>query len=72
MNPDLIFVLGVVIFALAIPAVINAFSTSGSTLKPAVALAVVGGSLIVFAQTQTTGDGYALTEIPSIVMGLIR
>ena len=72
MDPDLIFVIGVVIFALSIPAVINHFSTSGTTLKPAMAFVVVGGSLIVFAQSQTTGDGYSLTQLPSIVMGLLR
>ncbi|MEM6824871.1 MAG: hypothetical protein AAGB18_04215 [Pseudomonadota bacterium] len=72
MNPDLIFVIGVGIFALAIPAVINAFSTSGMTLKPALAFVVVGGSLIVFAQSQTTTETYSLTEIPKIVMGLFR
>ena len=72
MNPDLVFVIGVAIFALAIPAVINAFSTSDMTLKPAVICVVVGGSLILLAQSQTTGDGYSVTEIPSIVMALLR
>lgn len=71
MNPDLIFVIGVGIFALAIPAAINAFSTSGRTLKPALACLVVGGSMIVLAQSQST-SGYSLTELPSIVMELLK
>lgn len=69
MNPDLIFVLGVVIAALSIPAVINAFSTSGSSLKPAVSFLVVGSSLIVYAISTGTRD-YSLTELPAIVKSL--
>ncbi len=71
MNPDLIFVIGVGIFALSIPAVINAFSTSGMSLKPAVILVVVGGSLILLASSQSTKE-YSITELPAIVMGLFR
>lgn len=72
MNPDLIFVVGVVIFALSVPAVISAFSTSDSTLKPAVVCIVVGGSLIVLAQSLSAGGGPSLNDLPSIVMGLFR
>ena len=71
MNPDLIFVIGVVIFALAVPAVISAFSSSDVTLKPAMVCVVVGGSLIVLAVSQST-TSLSLSELPAIVMRLFR
>ena len=71
MNPDLIFVLGVVIFALSVPAVVSAFSTSGMTLKPALGCVVVGSALILLASSQSS-NGYSLTELPRIVMGLLN
>lgn len=71
MNPDLIFVVGVVIFALAVPAVISAFSSSDMTLKPAIVCAVVGGGLIVLAASQST-QSLSLTELPAIIMRLLK
>ncbi len=72
MDPDLVFVIGVAIFALAFPAVIRSFSTSGASLKPAIVCVVVGGSLILLANAQTSREGYSLTEIPAIVKRLLQ
>ncbi len=71
MNPDLIFVVGVAIFALSVPAVISAFSTSGMSLKPAIGCVAVGGALMLLASSQST-EGYSLTELPRIVMRLLN
>ncbi len=71
MNPDLVFVVGVVILALAFPAAISAFSSSDVTVKPAIICVVVGSSLIVLASSMSSG-GYSVTEIPAIVMRLLK
>lgn len=70
MDPDLIFVLAVGIFALVIPAVISAFSSSDKSLRPAVFAVVIGGTMILWAMSQTPG-GYSLAEIPSIIVELL-
>ncbi len=71
MNPDVIFVLGLFISALAVPAVISAFSTSDATLRPAAACIMLGGSLVLWAMTQSP-SGYTLAEVPGIVVSLFR
>lgn len=72
MDPDLIFVAGVALVALSLPAVLNAFSTSGRSFVPAIALAVFGSALIVLASFLTTGEGYALTDIPGIIREFLK
>ncbi len=67
MDPDLIFLLGVFVFALSVPATISAFSTSGKTLRPAIIAILVGGALIVWATSQTPG-GYSITQIPALIL----
>lgn len=71
MNPDILFLMGLFIFGLSGPAVISAFSTSGSTLRPAALCVLVGGGLIVLAMSQST-TRYNVAMVPELVMELIR
>ena len=71
MNPDVIFLLGLLIFGLSVPAVISAFSTSGSTLRPAAMCVLVGGTMIVWAMSQST-TAYSVAMIPDLVKGLFH
>lgn len=71
MNPDLIFLLGIFIFGLSGPAVISAFSTSGSTLRPAALCVMIGGSMVVWAMSQSTTN-YNFAMIPDLVVSLFR
>ena len=71
MNPELIFLIGVAILALALWAVINAFSSSDRTLKPAIILGVVGGGLIVIA-TSMSSQPLSITDIPEMIARLLR
>lgn len=72
MDPDLIFLIGVALAALSLPAVISAFSTSDRSFVPAIALAAFGSALIVLAHFQTTRDGYSLTDIPAMIQELLQ
>ena len=62
-------VLGVVIFAFAIPALIGAFSESRPP-RSAVAYFVVGGGFIVWAMSRAPGQ-YAVNEIPQVFARVI-
>jgi hypothetical protein len=66
MDPDLIFLLGIFVFFLSVPATISAFSTSGKTLRPAAIAIIIGGALIVWASSQTPG-GYSITDVPALI-----
>lgn len=71
MDPDFVFVLGVGVFALSVPLVINAFSTTGGSLRSATIAVLIGGSMILWASSQSPG-GYSLTELPQIIMRLLQ
>ncbi len=64
MTNDLLFVLGLIISALAIPSVISAFSES-RTPRAAAIMFMIGGGLIAIAVTQQPG-GYSFEEIPDV------
>lgn len=71
MDPDFVFVIGVGVFALCVPLVINAFSTTGGSLRSATIAVLIGGSMILWASSQNPG-GYSLTELPQIIMRLLQ
>ena len=71
MDPDHIFFFGDCVFALAIPLVISAFSSSNATMRPAVGASLIGGSMIVYALMVSPGSGYSLEDLPRIAMDLL-
>ena len=66
MNPDIVFLVGLVILLLGIPATISAFSSSDRTFRPVILSILVGGGMIVFAMSQTPG-GYTANDVPRIL-----
>ena len=70
MNGDLIMVLGIIVFAAAIPATISAFS-HGNPPRSAMIAVIVGGSMIVGANLSRPG-GYRFDEIPQIFVRVIE
>lgn len=70
-NPDLFFLVGLVLLALVFPALLAAFSSSEATFRPVIILILLGGGSIVFAATQNP-QGYGAGDIPRIVMDLFR
>jgi hypothetical protein len=69
MDTDVFLVIGVAMLVLALPALIGAFSESRPPRAAAV-LVVIGGSMIVWAVTQTAG-GYAWDDIPQALVRVI-
>ena len=61
---DTFMILGVVIIALAFPAAVGAFSR-GAPPRAAIIAFVIGGGLIIVAQTSRPG-GYSIEEIPGL------
>lgn len=69
MDTDLALIIGVIIGALAVPAIVSAFSESRAPRAAAIAVLVAGG-LIVFAVTSHPG-GYALAELPDVFFRVV-
>jgi uncharacterized protein YjeT (DUF2065 family) len=69
LNPDLLFVIGLGIFALSVPIIINAFSSSDRSLRPAGLCIIIGGLMIAWAMAQTPG-GYSIQDVPGIIGSL--
>jgi hypothetical protein len=68
-DPDLFFTIGLLVGALAIPAVISAFSESRPPRAAAIMVMIAAG-LILVAVLEKPG-GYAVSEIPTVVMGVV-
>ena len=66
---DLILVIGLVLGALAIPAVFSAW-VDGRTPRGAALTVLVAGALVVFAASRKPG-GYDLDTLPAVVLGVI-
>lgn len=64
MNADLYLVIGIVVVAFAIPAIVGAI-TDGRAPRAAAIMVMIGGGLIALAVYMTPG-GYQVAEIPSI------
>ena len=71
MNPDLLFLGGVVILALVFPATLAAFSSSDRTFRPVIVCILLGGGLVAYALMQAP-QGYTANDIPRIVAELVR
>ncbi|SPH24348.1 hypothetical protein DEA8626_03399 [Defluviimonas aquaemixtae] len=69
MDSDLLLVFGIFMMLLAVPVVISAFS-SDRPMRGAVALAAMGGAMIVAAYV-TNPVGYRPDDIPDVVMRVI-
>lgn len=69
MDTDLALIIGVIIGALAVPAIVSAFSESRAPRAAAIAVLIAGG-LIVFAVTSHPG-GYALAELPDVFFRVV-
>ncbi len=70
MNPDLFFVIGIILIAFTIPAVISAFS-DGRAPRSAAILVMIGGALIVLAIYKKP-DGYAIADIPDVFVRVVQ
>jgi hypothetical protein len=68
-DPDLFFVIGLVVGALSIPALISAFSESRAPRAAAI-MVMISAGLILVALLQKPG-GYEMGEIPSVVMSVV-
>lgn len=69
MDSDLVLVIGIVTFALAIPSLLSAFSESRPPRLGAL-MALVGGIMIVVAINRKSG-GYTFAEIPHVFASVI-
>jgi len=69
MDTDLILVVGIVLSALAIPALLSAFSESRPPRAGAIMI-LIGGVLVVVALSQNTPK-YTFAEIPDVFLRVI-
>ncbi|MGH1331883.1 MAG: hypothetical protein ACRBBK_13445 [Paracoccaceae bacterium] len=69
MTNDILLIIGIGIAALAIPAIIGAFS-EGRTPRAAAIMIMIGGGLVVTAVTQQPG-GYTLNEVPDVFVRVV-
>ena len=69
MDTDLFLVIGIVIVALSIPSLLQAW-TDGRVPRTGAIMLLVGGVLVVTALTQHAG-GYSFSEIPDVFFSVI-
>ncbi|MEL6960013.1 MAG: hypothetical protein AAGL89_13785 [Pseudomonadota bacterium] len=69
MDPDLMFVIGLVVGVFAIPSVMGAIA-DGRVPRAASIAVVVGGSLIALAINEKP-SGYSLGDIPDIFVSVV-
>ena len=69
MNTDLVLVVGLVLAALSVPAMVSAFSDGRAPRAPALIILIAGG-MIIFAVLRHPG-GYALSDIPNVFFDVI-
>lgn len=69
MNSDLYLVVGIVVVAFTIPAIVSALS-DGRAPRTAAIMVMIGGGLIALAVYQTPG-GYEVAEIPSVFVRVV-
>ena len=70
MDPDTLFVLGLGLCVLSIPAVVSAFA-KGDPPRLAAVVLVFAGALVVWAISNKPG-GYPINEIPQVVVKVVR
>ncbi|QDC11692.1 hypothetical protein FHY55_17940 [Oceanicola sp. D3] len=69
MDPDVIFVIGMVVGLLAVPALIGAFSES-RTPRAAAIMVLISAGLISVAVLRKPG-GYSLSTAPDVFMNVV-
>ena len=69
MDTDLFMVVGIVIFALAIPSLLSAW-VEGRVPRAGSIMVFIGGVLVVTALTQHSG-GYRFSEMPNLFLRVI-
>lgn len=69
MDPDLFFVMGLVIAGLSAPSIIGAF-TEGRGPRVAVALLVIGGGMMAYA-INARPNAYGFATIPDVFVRVI-
>ncbi|SLN22109.1 hypothetical protein [Roseisalinus antarcticus] len=69
MDSDLVFVIGIIILAFAIPAIVSAIS-DGRTPRGAALMILIGGGLTALAVNQQPG-GFQVSEIPDVFVRVI-
>lgn len=70
MEPDTLFVLGLGLMVLSIPAVVSAFSR-GNPPRVAAVVLVIAGAMVVWAISNKPG-GYPLNTIPKVVIKVVN
>jgi len=70
MSNDIVFVIGVIFWILAIPALVGAFSESRPP-RAALIMVVLGSGLIFFAVRQQPGS-YSIDLLPDVFMRAFR
>jgi len=68
-DPDLIFVIGLIVGILAVPALLSAFSESRAPRAAAIMIMIAAG-LVAIAVIQKPG-GYTLNEAPEILFSVV-
>lgn len=69
MDPDLIFVIGLVLVAFSIPSMLSAYS-EGRAPRVSAMVIVLAGVMIVYAYNTKLG-GYDFASIPDTFMGVV-
>jgi len=69
-NPDLFLVIGLVVGALSIPAVISAFSESRPPRAAAIMIMISAGMILVAVLLKP--GGYTFGEVPDAFAGVVR
>ncbi|MBL4811679.1 MAG: hypothetical protein JKX69_04800 [Rhodobacteraceae bacterium] len=69
MDPDLFFVIGVIICVLAVPAIFGAL-VEGRAPRAAAIVVMIGGGLVALAVSEKPG-GYALASVPDVFVRVI-
>ncbi len=69
MDPDLFFVIGIIVAGLAAPSIVSAF-TEGRGPRMAVALLVIGGGMVAYA-INARPNAYGFDTIPDVFVRVI-
>ena len=69
MDTDLVLVVGMIIFALAVPSLLSAW-VEGRVPRAGSVMVLIGGVLVVVALSQRP-RGYTFSEIPDVFFGVI-
>lgn len=69
MDPDLIFIIGLVLGVFSIPSILSAFS-EGHAPRVAAFTIIAGGAMVVWAVQEQPG-GYSINDIPNVFVEVI-